>query len=119
MQQLEDDDDVRGITCQVLDLNGYTVLEALDVEDAVRIAHQHPGPIDLLVTDVVMPRMSGPELAEVLRERRPDVAVLYVSGYPDDRRTQSARALEFLPKPFQLGDLIRAVREQLDRRRAS
>jgi CheY-like chemotaxis protein len=115
---VEDDEDVRGITCQVLEINGYTVLEAFDVEDAVRLADQHPGPIDLLLTDVVMPRMSGPELAEILRDRRPDVAVLYVSGYPDDRRSQSARELEFLPKPFQLGELIRAVREQLDRRRA-
>jgi two-component system cell cycle sensor histidine kinase/response regulator CckA len=82
----------------------------------VRIAHDHPGRIDLLLADVVMPRMSGPELAEVVRERRPDIAVLFVSGYPDDRRTQAARDLEFLPKPFQLADLVRAVRDRLDRR---
>jgi len=89
----EDDDDVRGITCQVLEINGYTVLEASDVEDAVRIAHDHPGPIDLLLTDVVMPRMSGPELAEIVRERRPEVAILYVSGYTDDTRVYGAHAI--------------------------
>jgi CheY-like chemotaxis protein len=116
---VEDDDDVRGITCQVLELNGYTVLEADDVEDAVRLARDHPGPIHLLVSDVVMPRMSGPELAEIVRERRPDIAVLYVSGYADESRFYGARAIEFLPKPFQIAELVRAVRERLDRRGAA
>ncbi|MBM3219268.1 MAG: response regulator [Candidatus Rokubacteria bacterium] len=114
----EDDDDVRGITCQVLEINGYTVLEASDVEDAVRIAHDHPGPIDLLLADVVMPRMSGPELAEIVRERRPEIAILYVSGYTDDTRVYGARAIEVLPKSFQLADLVRAVRDRLDQRAA-
>jgi len=116
---VEDDDDVRGITCQVLELNGYTVLEADDVEDAVRLARDHPGPIHLLVSDVVMPRMSGPELAEIVRELRPDIAVLYVSGYADESRFYGARAIEFLPKPFQIAELVRAVRERLDRRGAA
>jgi len=88
------------------------------VEDAVRIAHDHPGPIDLLLADVVMPRMSGPELAEIVRERRPEIAILYVSGYTDDTRVYGARAIEVLPKSFQLADLVRAVRDRLDQRAA-
>jgi CheY-like chemotaxis protein len=111
----EDDDDVRAITCQILESNGYTVLEASDVEDALRLAEEHPGPIHLLLSDVVMPRMNGLELADRVRQRRPEIAVLHVSGYTDDTRIVSGRQPDFLHKPFLVADLVRAVRERLDR----
>jgi signal transduction histidine kinase len=110
---VEDDDDVRAITCQILIAQGYTVLEAADVEDAVRLAEEHAGPIHLLLTDVVMPRMSGPELAQSVRQRRPETAVLYVSGYTDDTRIVTEPQAAFLEKPFQVADLVRAVRARL------
>jgi CheY-like chemotaxis protein len=112
----EDDDDVRAIACQVLTSSGYTVLEAVDVEDALRLAEEHRGPIHLLLSDVVMPRMSGPELVDRVRERRPEITVLYVSGYTDDPRITEASGAGFLHKPFSVADLVRAVRERLDRR---
>jgi len=112
----EDDDDVRAIACQILASNGYTVLEAADVEDALRLAEEHRGPIHLLLSDVVMPRMSGPELVDRVRQRRPEVAVLYVSGYTDDPRIAERPGAGFLQKPFSVADLVRAVRERLDRR---
>ncbi|HSE03370.1 MAG TPA: response regulator, partial [Methylomirabilota bacterium] len=85
---VEDEEEVRALARDVLEMNGYTVLEALDAADAGRLAETHPGPIHLLITDVVMPGVSGPELARRLRAHRPDLRVLCMSGYPEsaDRR---------------------------------
>lgn len=100
---VEDEEEVRALARDVLELNGYTVLEALDAEDALRLGENHPGAIDLLITDVVMPRMSGPELARRLRARRPALRVLCMSGYPEspDREAEGAGSWTvWLQKPF-------------------
>src|SRR5256886_5848520 len=81
---VEDAAAVRAVTKQVVERQGYTVVEAPDGEAAVRLAQRHRGPIHLLLTDVVMPRVSGRELAEQLARVRPDTRVLYASGYTDD-----------------------------------
>jgi CheY-like chemotaxis protein len=90
---VEDEEEVRALARDVLEMNGYTVLEARDAEDAVRLGESHPGVIDLLITDVVMPGMSGPELARRLRAP-PDLRVLCMSGYPRARgRVEARRAV--------------------------
>jgi DNA-binding response OmpR family regulator len=94
------------------------VLEAADGDEALAVAARQPGPIHLLVTDVVMPRRSGRELAERLREARPGIKVLYMSGYTDD--TVIRHGLEeaehaLLQKPFSGAALATKVREVLDR----
>lgn len=113
---VEDEEEVRALTRDVLEMNGYTVLEALDPADAVRLAQTHPGAIDLLITDVVMPSMSGPELARRLRTGRPTLRVLCMSGYPEsaDRAADGAEAwTAWLQKPFSPDDLVAKVRECL------
>ena len=113
---VEDEEDVRELTRDVLEMNGFTVLESLDPADAIRIAETHSGSIDLLITDVVMPRMSGPELARRLRETRPALRVLCMSGYPEseDRRIDGeAGWTAWLQKPFTPDVLMRKVRDCL------
>ena len=113
---VEDEEDVRELARDVLEMNGYTVLEALDVADATRLARTHPGPIDLLVTDVVMPGVSGPELARRLRAHRPDLRVLCMSGYPEsaDRRPEGEAGWNaWLQKPFTPAGLMAKVRDCL------
>ncbi len=112
----EDEDGVRNVTCEILRGAGYQVLEARHGREALRIAEQHPGPIDLLVTDVVMPEMNGFELAEGLRALRPSVRALYVSGYVTDANIHDQMLREgaqLLQKPFAPGDLTRKVAEVL------
>jgi CheY-like chemotaxis protein len=113
---VEDEEEVRALARDVLEMNGYTVLEALDAGDAVRLGESHPGTIDLLITDVVMPRMSGPELARRLRARRPDLKVLCMSGYPEspDREVEGAgNWTAWLQKPFTPDTFMDKVRECL------
>jgi len=113
---VEDEEDVRELTRDVLEMNGFTVLESLDPADAIRIAETHPGSIDLLITDVVMPRMSGPELARRLRATRPALRVLCMSGYPESAERGpdgSAAWTGWLQKPFNPDGLIVKVRECL------
>jgi len=113
---VEDEEEVRALTRDVLEMNGYTVLEALDPADAVRLAQTHPGAIDLLITDVVMPSMSGPELAHRLRTGRPTLRVLCMSGYPEsaDRAADGAEPWTgWLQKPFSPDGLVAKVRECL------
>lgn len=110
---VEDEEEVRALARDVLEMHGYTVLEALDVADATRLAETHPGSIDLLVTDVMMPGASGPELARRLRAHRPGLRVLCMSGYPEntDQRAQGAAGWNaWLQKPFTPDDLMRQVR---------
>jgi CheY-like chemotaxis protein len=96
---------------------GYHVLEAGDGESALTLARSHLAPIDLLLTDVVMPGMDGAKLAEKLRQERPSIAVLFASGY-DDSRIGKAGILpdhvDFLAKPYDLRTLGRRVREVID-----
>jgi len=110
---------LRGLTRLLLEGCGYTVLDSGDPADAIEIAARHNGPLPLLITDVVMPGFSGPILAERLRAVRPEMKVLYTSGYADDEVAQHGligadRA--FLEKPFGRDALIRKVREVLDSR---
>jgi PAS domain S-box-containing protein len=114
---VEDDDAVRQLNLEVLRAAGYVMLEARHAGEALVIAERHPGPIHLLVTDVVMPHMSGLELAERLSAVRPGVRVLLVSGYADEavaRHGRSAAALPLLQKPFAPDALLRKARELLD-----
>ncbi len=111
---VDDDQHVRAVMRNSLRRRGYDVLEAQGPGDALVIAEKHPGRIDLLVTDVVMPRMSGPELVERVTALRPGVRVLMSSGYPDDVSFSIYRRGAFLQKPFASDDLLRKVREAID-----
>jgi CheY-like chemotaxis protein len=113
---VEDEDAVRELTREVLDAGGYEVLEARNGPEALELAQSHRGDIDLLLADVIMPRMSGRELAERLRTLRPGTKVLFVSGYTDDavlRHGVLQDEVPFLQKPFAPRDLEQKVREVL------
>ncbi|MFW6049624.1 MAG: hybrid sensor histidine kinase/response regulator [Myxococcota bacterium] len=119
---VEDDDRLRRATRRVLRRMGYEVLEASSGPDALRVARSHGGPIHLLLTDVVMPEMGGPELAEALVAERRNVRVLFSSGYSGDvvaRQAPGGQDVSFLDKPFTPAALGRAVREALDGARPS
>jgi len=114
---VEDEPAVRRLARRILERSGYRVIEASDGVDALEVARRHRGPLDLLLSDVVMPRMSGGELARRLREERPGIAVLFVSGYPQ-AHGHAASSLEddaFLFKPFSGRVLLERVRETLGR----
>jgi two-component system cell cycle sensor histidine kinase/response regulator CckA len=114
---VEDDELVRGITVRSLRALGYRILLAEDGEDALRVVERHVGDIDLVVTDVAMPRMGGPELADRLSARNPRVKVLFVSGYSEQdisERMVLAQNRAFLDKPFTASMLARKLREMLD-----
>jgi PAS domain S-box-containing protein len=114
---VEDEPGVRRLVNETLRLHGYTVLEARHGIEALLTGAKHMGPIHLLLTDVVMPQMSGPEVAEKLLDVRPDVKVLYMSGYPD-HPVFSKGGVDtercFLQKPFTPSALAQKVREVLD-----
>ncbi|QJW95804.1 hybrid sensor histidine kinase/response regulator [Frigoriglobus tundricola] len=115
---VEDDDTVRKMTRLMLERCGYKVLEAPDGLKAVEMAERHWPPIHLLITDLVMPHMSGREVAERLLTFKRGLRVLYMSGYTEDVIVQQgvgSAAADFLHKPFSLGDLTSKVREVLDR----
>jgi two-component system cell cycle sensor histidine kinase/response regulator CckA len=119
---VEDEASVRQAARQFLTGRGYTVLEAPDGEDAIRASREYRGLIHLLVTDVVMPRMGGPTLAERLTDERPDVKVLFVSGYAENTILKHGKidvATRFLQKPFSLKTLARKIREVLGADEAS
>jgi two-component system cell cycle sensor histidine kinase/response regulator CckA len=114
---VEDEAAVRALIRVVLREGGYTVLEARHGGEALRLAEQHPGPIHLLLSDVVMPERGGRELADRLTGLRPDLKILYLSGYTDDavlrHGVQEAEAA-LLQKPFTPDALALKVREVLD-----
>jgi len=113
----EDEKHVRTLWQIALQSAGYVVLEACDGEDGVRVSDEHSGPIHLLVTDVVMPKKNGRQLADALALRRPHMKVLYVSGYTDDtvvRQNVLQAQMAFLNKPCTLALLARKVRAVLD-----
>ena len=114
---VEDEEVVREMAMEILRECGYHVLQAEDGPDALHLARQHPGEIHLMLTDVVMPRMSGRELAEQLTPLRPDMRVLYMSGYTDDAIVHHGvldEGTAFIGKPFSMQALARKVRETLD-----
>ena len=114
---VEDEEGVRRVAREFLEIRGYSVLEAATGEDALQIAHSHPGPVHLLLTDVVMPGMNGRELWQRL-SWRPEMKVLYMSGYPENAIIQHGTLEEgvmYLQKPFTLNALTHKVREVLNR----
>ena len=118
---VEDETMVRDMASVILTMYGYTVLEAQHGPEALELASQHQGRIDLMLTDVVMPLMSGRVLAAELRPERPDMRVLYMSGYTDDAIIQHGgfdAALHFIQKPFTPDTLAAKVRSVLDARQS-
>ena len=113
----EDEEVVRKLTVQVLEMYGYEVLEASNGGSALLLCERHQGPIHLLVTDVIMPEMSGRELADRLAQLRPEMRVLYMSGYTDNAIVHQGvldEGANFIEKPFSPDALARKVREVLD-----
>jgi CheY-like chemotaxis protein len=116
---VEDEVGVRGLAFLVLQTQGYKVLSARDGKDAMRVVAKHPGPIDILVTDVVMPGMGGREVAEALQPRYPQMKVLYTSGYTDDavvRHGIVQAESAFLQKPYSPQSLAKKVRQVLEQK---
>jgi PAS domain S-box-containing protein len=114
---VEDEDLVRSLSRQVLESCGYTVIEAVDGIEALETLEKSETRIDLLITDVVMPRMGGPELAEKLLEKIPNLPILFASGYTDDaivRHGVLQTNVNFIQKPFTIDDVARKVRDLLD-----
>ncbi len=115
----EDDDQVRKLVLNILRRYGYRALEAKDAAEALRHCERHEGPIHLVLTDVVMPHISGRELADQLAAMRPDLQVLFMSGYTEDailRHGIASTAVSFVQKPFTAVELARKVRATLDAR---
>lgn len=113
---VEDEAAVRESTRDFLMQKGYTVLEAANGEDALRVSREYYGPIALMITDVVMPKMSGPNLAERLMAERPHMKVLFVSGYAENTILRHGKidvTARLLQKPFGLNTLARKIREVL------
>jgi two-component system cell cycle sensor histidine kinase/response regulator CckA len=114
---VEDEEDVRNLARDVLVDSGYTVLAASTADEAVQICERHDGPISLLLSDVVMPKTSGPQLAARLIDLRPDLLVLYMSGYTDEAIVHHGvlePGTEFIEKPFTPESLSGKVRDVLD-----
>jgi two-component system cell cycle sensor histidine kinase/response regulator CckA len=114
---VEDTDTVRALVAETIESYGYTVLQASRGAEAIEIAAEHAGAIDLLLTDVVMPEMNGRELAELLVAEYPDLRVLFTSGYPADavlRRGIAMAEAAFIEKPYPMEALAIKVREVLD-----
>ncbi|MEO6238955.1 MAG: response regulator [Vicinamibacterales bacterium] len=110
---VEDEPAVRQLFAQALTRAGYSVFEARNGQEAMKLFDEHGEQIDLLVTDMRMPYMSGAELAHHLRGRRRSLKLLCMSGYPG--QLDSELAIDFLAKPFSREDLLKKVREVLDK----
>ncbi|MBL8826409.1 MAG: PAS domain S-box protein [Planctomycetaceae bacterium] len=113
----EDEGAVRRVARMILERHGYQVIEACDGAEALRLAHEHADEVQLLLTDVVMPHLNGPQLAAQLARELPQLKVVYMSGYLNDRANRDAiinSGSTILEKPFKPKDLVRAVRDALD-----
>jgi two-component system cell cycle sensor histidine kinase/response regulator CckA len=113
---VEDEDAVRSFAARALRMRGYTVLDAASGEAGLEIVRNHEAAIDLLITDVVMPNMDGPTLVRAARPLRPDMRIIFMSGYAEDafrRNEEKAEDLHFLPKPFGLKQLVAKVKDVL------
>jgi PAS domain S-box-containing protein len=111
---VEDDDGVRALAQLLLTEAGYTILVERNGREALLAAERHEGPIDLLVTDLVMPGLSGVELADAVTQLRPGLRVVFMSGYSDSPPTPGAEPFTFVPKPFSEDALLQTVRQVLD-----
>lgn len=117
---VEDQPEVRTVAARILAGVGYQMIEAGNGEEALEAAARHSGPVHLLLSDVIMPRMSGPALADRLLQQKPDTRVLFVSGHISDvtgKHVLLNESSELLRKPYQPDDLARAVRNTLDRKK--
>ena len=113
---VEDEAGIRALVRKILRRQGYEVLEASNGDEALIVCREHPGTLDLLITDVMMPQMGGRELVDRMREQCRGMKVLYVSGYTDDASIYSGNfppGTAFLQKPFTLGSLLDKVKEVL------
>ncbi len=113
---VEDEDPVRAVNGRALAARGYTVLEAASGLEALQIIAERDEPVDLVVSDVVMPEMDGPTLLGELRKRHPDLKVIFVSGYAEDafrKNLPEGEEFNFLPKPFSLKQLVEAVKQTI------
>jgi PAS domain S-box-containing protein len=116
---VEDERAFRDLLHEGLESRGYQVLVASNGVEALQVAEQYSGPIRVLITDVIMPQMSGPELAKSLRKVRRNTEVLYMSGYTDDRvgeMSSSSGELTLIQKPFYIDDLVRKIQEIVARK---
>jgi CheY-like chemotaxis protein len=119
---VEDDPQVRGVTIRALEGSGYRVIPAASGEEALVIARESGERLDMVVTDVVMPGLTGREVVDELRRSLPDIPALFVSGYTQDAIAQRGvldSGVEFLPKPFTPSTLVARVRAMLDTGRAA
>jgi two-component system, cell cycle sensor histidine kinase and response regulator CckA len=120
---VEDEASLRDLSSRMLQLQGYTVLEAGNGDEALRVINKHgENTIDLVVTDVVMPQMGGKVLADKLKILRPNLKILFTSGYTDRAIVNNGvleEGIDFLQKPFALDVLVRVVREILDKKESS
>ena len=117
MLVVEDEEMVLKLASKVLKMSGFDVLTAPNGAEALRLAGEHRDPIALLLSDVVMPNMSGGELSVRLKESRPEMKILFMSGYPGDSMVShgvSEKEVSLLQKPFTPDELVRKIREVLD-----
>jgi CheY-like chemotaxis protein len=113
----EDEEPVRKVLVRTLEKYGYKVLEAPNGLEAVQKAWGYPDPIHLLLTDTIMPKMNGKELADELSKSRPKMKVVFISGYPREVLSQQGilhADIHLIQKPFELEDLAREIRKILD-----
>ena len=114
---LEDDDHVRQFVCRALRRFGYHVLEASDYDSAMTVCKENTGPIHMVLSDVIMPKMNGPEIVQHIEQQYPDIKVLFMSGYNDNIISHHGvldEGINFIQKPFSLNDLTEKVREVLE-----
>jgi CheY-like chemotaxis protein len=111
---VDDEPMIRRLVASALTNNGYEVVDAESPAHAIRLMDSHPAPLDLLVTDIVMPELDGCELAAEMRRKRPGLKVIFMSGYaPPDIKDCVDSASDFLQKPFRLAELVDRVRKML------
>ncbi len=113
---LDDDESIRASVRKILELYDFHVLEARDAREALEVLDTHPGSIDLVLCDLVLPGLGGREAASTLLARRPDLRVLYTSGYSTHgsfRRDMQASGEPFLSKPFEVPELLGAIERAL------
>jgi two-component system, cell cycle sensor histidine kinase and response regulator CckA len=116
---VDDEQGLRDLVCRTLRAEGFSTLEAGHGAEALEVIERAPGPIDLVVTDVVMPGMDGRELGRRLAQRWPDLPILYISAYDVNdifRRGSPRHSAPFLQKPFPLDGLVTVVRRMLNAR---
>ncbi|OGP91325.1 MAG: hypothetical protein A2156_16300 [Deltaproteobacteria bacterium RBG_16_48_10] len=115
---VEDEEEVRKLTAKILERQGYRILETFNGDDALLACERHKSPIHLMLADIIMPGMSGSELAKLLKPLYPEIKILYMSGYTDNaivRHGVLEKGVNYIQKPFTMEGLARKVREVLDK----